>query len=100
MPMSKSCAIVAFAVSTSISRTHDRTWLSPVGVQPTSNESHRRVSAPIASFTRVSAVARVGLDPRWGARGGIAGGPVPEFLLVASTTTRGTPADAEKGQEA
>ena len=61
--MSKSCATVPFAVSTSISRTHDRSWLSPVGVQPTPSESHKRLSAHITSCTRLSAVSRVDLDP-------------------------------------
>src|SRR6059036_2634540 len=91
MPMSKSWAIVAFAVSTSSGRTHDRTWLSPIGVQPTPNESHRRLSAHIASCTRLSAVSSVDLEPSCGALGGTAVDPIAKFCWDTSTMLGGTP---------
>src|SRR6266702_1054100 len=75
MPTSKSCAIVAFAVSASISRTQDRT----------------RLSHHIASCPRLSAVSRVDLEPSCGALGGTAVDPIAKFCWDTSTMPGGTP---------
>src|SRR2546425_1416359 len=90
MPTSKSCAIDAFTVSTSISRTHDRTRLSPAGMHPSSNVS-QRFSAHIASWIRLLAVSRVDLEPSCGALGGTAADRIPRFCWETSTTPGGTP---------
>src|SRR5438093_1839773 len=91
MPTSKSCTIVAFAVSTSMSRTHDRTRLSPAGMHPSASESQRRSSAHIASWARLSAVSRVDLDPSCGALGETVVDRIPRFCGVTSTRPGGTP---------
>src|SRR5439155_24817756 len=91
MPRSKSCEIVPFAVSTSISRTQERTRLSPAGMHPSARASHRRSSAHIASWTRLSAVSRVDLDPSCGALGGTVVARIPRFCGVTSTRLGGTP---------
>src|SRR5207249_77883 len=91
MPTSKSCTIVPFAVSTSMSRTHDLTRLSPTGIHPSASESQRRSSAHIASWARLSAVSRVDLDPSCGALGGTAVVRIPKFCWVTSTRPGGTP---------
>src|SRR2546426_3261899 len=91
MPTSKSCTIVAFAVSTSMSRTHDRTRLSPTGMYPSASESQRRSSAHIASWARLSAVSRVDLDPSCGALGGTVVDRIPRFCGATSTRPGGTP---------
>src|SRR3989442_7386165 len=96
MPTSKSCAVVPFAVSASISRTHDRTRLSPAGIHPSASESQRRLSAHIASCTRLSAVSRVDLDPSCGALGGIAVARIPRFYGVTSTRPGGTPVTEQR----
>src|SRR2546428_13916959 len=97
MPTSKSCAIDAFTVSTSISRTHDRTRLSPAGMHPSSNVS-QRFSAHIASWIRLLAVSRVDLEPSCGALGGTAADPAPRFCSEASTTPGGTPGTENDGR--
>src|SRR5437867_1416611 len=91
MPTSKSCTIVAFAVSTSMSRTHDRTRLSPAGMHPSASEGQRRSSAHIASWARLSAVSRVDLDPSCGALGETVVDRIPRFCGVTSTRPGGTP---------
>src|SRR2546428_9219442 len=91
MPTSKSCAIVPFAVSTSISRTQERTRLSPAGIHPSASESQRRSSAHIASWARLSAVSRVDLDPSCCALGGTVVDRIPRFCGVTSTRPGGTP---------
>src|SRR5438093_11683073 len=97
MPTSKSCEIVPFAVSTSISRTHDRTR-SPAGMHPSASESQRRSSAHIASCTRLSAVSRVDLDPSCGALGGTVVDRIPRFCGVTSTMLGGTPLTEHRGR--
>src|SRR5207249_134897 len=91
MPTSKSCTIVPFAVSTSMSRTHDLTRLSPTGIHPSASESQRRSSAHIASWTRLSAVSRVDLDPSCGALGGTVVDRIQRFCGATSTRPGGTP---------
>src|SRR2546428_8693848 len=91
MPTSKSCAIVPFAVSTLISQTQDRTRLSPAGMHPSARASQRRSSAHIASWTRLSAVSRVDLDPSCCALGGTVVDRIPRFCGVTSTRPGGTP---------
>src|SRR3989442_2276756 len=96
MPTSKSCTIVRFAVSPSMSRTHDLTRLSPTGIHPSASESQRRSSAHIASWTRLSAVSRVDLDPSCGALGGTVVDRIPRFCGVTSTTPGGTPVTVKR----
>src|SRR3989475_18480 len=91
MPTAKSCEIVPFTVSTSMSRTPDRTRLSPTGMHPSARESQRRSSAHIASWARLSAVSRVDLDPSCGALGGTVVDRIPRFCGVTSTRPGGTP---------
>src|SRR5437867_9661594 len=96
MPTSKSCAIVPFAVSTSINRTHDRIRLSPAGRHPSASAIHRRSSAHIASWTRLSAVSRVDFDPGCGALGGTAVDRIPRFCWDTRTRPGGTPVTVNK----
>src|SRR5438309_11651615 len=100
MPTSKSCTIVPFAVSTSMSRTHDRTRLSATGMHLSASESQRRSSAHIASWARLAAVARVDVDPGCGALGGAVVDGVPRCGGVTRTGAGGARGTGEGGRVA